>query len=103
MIARAPIATVYGIDGIKMDVEVGISRRLPAFNMVGLPETSVRESKERVRSAIKNAGFEFHGDRITANLAPADTRKEGSSFDLPIAVGILAAMGRSNLNPCVIT
>lgn len=92
MIARVPTATVYGIDGIKIDVEVDIAHGLPAFNMVGLPETSVKESKERVRSAIKNAGFEFPGDRITINLAPADVRKEGSSFDLPIAVGLLAAM-----------
>ncbi|OPY05371.1 MAG: Competence protein ComM [Syntrophorhabdus sp. PtaB.Bin184] len=93
MIARIPTATVYGIDGIKIDVEVDIAYGLPAFNIVGLPEASVKESKERVRSAIKNAGFEFPGDRITVNLAPADVRKEGSSFDLPIAVGILAAMG----------
>ena len=93
MIARIPTATVYGIDGIKIDVEVDIAYGLPAFNIVGLPEASVKESKERVRSAIRNAGFEFPGDRITVNLAPADVRKEGSSFDLPIAVGILAAMG----------
>ncbi|HNT43596.1 MAG TPA: YifB family Mg chelatase-like AAA ATPase, partial [Syntrophorhabdaceae bacterium] len=93
MIARIPTATVYGIDGIKIDVEVDIAYGLPAFNIVGLPEASVKESKERVRSAIKNAGFEFPGDRITINLAPADVRKEGASFDLPIAVGILAAMG----------
>ncbi|MDD3846290.1 MAG: YifB family Mg chelatase-like AAA ATPase [Syntrophorhabdaceae bacterium] len=93
MIARIPTATVYGINGIKIDVEVDITYGLPAFNIVGLPEASVKESKERVRSAIKNAGFEFPGDRITINLAPADVRKEGSSFDLPIAVGILAAMG----------
>ncbi|MHB8111116.1 MAG: YifB family Mg chelatase-like AAA ATPase [Syntrophorhabdaceae bacterium] len=93
MMARIATATVYGIDGIKIDVEVDIAHGLPAFNIVGLPETSVKESKERVRSAIKNAGFEFPGDRITVNLAPADVRKEGSSFDLPIAIGILAAMG----------
>ena len=92
MIARVPTATLYGIDGIKIDVEVDIARGLPAFNIVGLPEASVKESKERVRSSIRNAGFEFPGDRITVNLAPADVRKEGSSFDLPIAVGLLAAM-----------
>lgn len=92
MIARVATAAVYGIDGIKIDVEVDITFGLPQFNIVGLPETSVKESKERVRSAIKNAGFEFPGDRITVNLAPADVRKEGSSFDLPIAVGLLAAM-----------
>lgn len=92
MISKITTATIYGIDGIKIDVEVDISIGLPAFNIVGLPETSVKESKERVRSAIKNAGFEFPSDRITINLAPADVRKEGSSFDLPIAVGILASL-----------
>ncbi len=92
MISRVSTATVYGINGKTVDVEVDISYGLPAFNIVGLPETSVKESKERVRAAIKNAGFEFPGDRITVNLAPADIRKEGSSFDLPIALGILAAM-----------
>lgn len=93
MISKVSTATVYGIDGIKIDVEVDISYGLPAFSIVGLPETSVKESKERVRAAIKNSGFEFPNDRITINLAPADVRKEGSSFDLPIAIGILTAMG----------
>jgi magnesium chelatase family protein len=92
MISRITTATVYGIDGIKIDVEVDLSYGLPAFNIVGLPETAVKESKERVRAAIKNAGFEFPGDRITINLAPADVKKEGSSFDLPIAIGILTSM-----------
>lgn len=92
MISRIATSTIYGIDGIKIDVEVDISLGLPAFNIVGLPEASVKESKERVRSAIKNAGFEFPSDRITVNLAPADVRKEGSSFDLPIAIGILASL-----------
>jgi len=93
MISRVSAATLYGIDAIKVDVEVDISAGLPSFNIVGLPETSVKESKERVRAAIKNAGFEFPNDRITVNLAPADVRKEGSSFDLPIALGILIATG----------
>jgi magnesium chelatase family protein len=93
VIAKVFTATIYGIDGIRVDVEVDVSSGLPAFNIVGLPETSVKESKERVRAAIKNAGFEFPNDRITINLAPADVRKEGSSFDLPIALGILAATG----------
>lgn len=92
MISKVTTSTIYGIDGIKIDVEVDISMGLPAFNIVGLPEASVKESKERVRSAIKNAGFEFPNDRITINLAPADVRKEGSSFDLPIAVGILSSL-----------
>lgn len=93
MISKIYTATVYGIDGIKIDVEVDIAFGLPAFNIVGLPETSVKESKERVRAAIRNAGFEFPNDRITINLAPADVKKEGSSFDLPIALGILVSMG----------
>ncbi|MCX8110749.1 MAG: YifB family Mg chelatase-like AAA ATPase [Syntrophorhabdaceae bacterium] len=93
MISKISTATLYGINGKTVEVEVDISYGLPAFNIVGLPETSVKESKERVRAAIKNAGFEFPSDRITVNLAPADVRKEGSSFDLPIAIGILASMG----------
>ena len=93
MISKVFTAALFGIDGIQVDVEVDIAYGLPSFNIVGLPETSVKESKERVRAAIKNAGFEFPSDRITINLAPADVRKEGSSFDLPIAVGILASMG----------
>ena len=93
MISKVLTATVFGIDGIRVDVEVDISFGLPAFNIVGLPETSVKESKERVRAAIRNAGFEFPNDRITINLAPADVRKEGASFDLPIAIGILISMG----------
>lgn len=93
MIAKVVAASIYGIEGIRVDVEVDTSYGLPSFTIVGLPETSVKESRERVRSAIKNAGFEFPNDRITINLAPADVRKEGSSFDLPIAVGILTSMG----------
>ena len=93
MISKIFTATLFGIDGVKVDVEVDITYGIPSFSIVGLPETSVKESKERVRSAIKNAGFEFPNDRITINLAPADLRKEGSSFDLPIAIGILASMG----------
>ena len=76
-----------------MQVEVDVSSGLPAFNMVGLPDASVRESRDRVRSAIRNSGFEFPMDRITVNLAPADIRKAGTSFDLPIALGVLAASG----------
>ncbi len=106
MISRVSTATFFGIDGIRIDVEVDISFGLPAFNIVGLPETSVKESKERVRAAIRNAGFEFPNDRITINLAPADVRKEGSSFDLPIAVGILISMGiikEEAVKGCLIT
>ncbi len=84
---------VIGIEGYRVDVEVDVSRGLPSFNIVGLPDSSVKESKERVRSAIKNSGFQFPSGRVTVNLSPADVKKEGSSFDLPIAVGILIASG----------
>ena len=76
-----------------MQVEVDVSFGLPAFTMVGLPDASVRESRDRVRSAIRNSGFEFPPHRVTVNLAPADIRKAGASFDLPIALGVLAAAG----------
>ncbi|HAR94492.1 MAG TPA: ATP-dependent protease [Deltaproteobacteria bacterium] len=94
MISKVFSAALHGINGIKVEVEVDISYGLPAFTIVGLPETAVKESRERVRSAIKNAGFEFPSDRITINLAPADVRKEGSSFDLPIALGMLVSMSQ---------
>ncbi len=84
----------HGIDAPPVTVEVHLSNGLPSLNIVGLPETAVRESKDRVRSAIINAGFEFPARRITINLAPADLPKEGGRFDLPIALGILAASGQ---------
>jgi len=93
MISKVLTSAILGIDAILVEVEVDISYGLPAFNIVGLPETSVKESKERVRSAIKNSGFEFPNDRITVNLAPADLKKEGTSFDLPIALALLASEG----------
>lgn len=80
-----------GVDAPEVTVEVHLSNGLPAFNLVGLPETSVKEAKERVRSALINAGFEFPQRRITVNLAPADLPKQGGRYDLPIAIGILAA------------
>lgn len=82
-----------GLEGIDISVEVDISSGLPSFNIVGLPDEAVQEARERVRSAIKNSGFEFPLKRITVNLAPAEVRKEGSVFDLPIALGILACTG----------
>jgi len=83
-----------GLETHYVRVEADVSRGLPAFNIVGLPDAAVREATERVRGAIRNAGFEFPVKRITVNLAPADLRKEGSLFDLPIAIGILAATGQ---------
>jgi magnesium chelatase family protein len=86
-------SAVFGVDACTVHVEVDVSFGLPLFAMVGLPDASVRESRDRVRSAIRNSGFEFPPHRITVNLAPADVRKAGASFDLPIALGILAAQG----------
>jgi magnesium chelatase family protein len=86
-------AAVFGVEACPVHVEVDVSFGLPVFTMVGLPDASVRESRDRVRSAIRNSGFEFPPHRITVNLAPADVRKAGASFDLPIALGILAASG----------
>ncbi|MEM6590836.1 MAG: YifB family Mg chelatase-like AAA ATPase [Cyanobacteria bacterium P01_C01_bin.73] len=91
MLARSWSAALVGIDAVRVGVEVDVSGGLPAIVVVGLPDTAVQESKERVKAALKNAGFAFPMRRIVVNLAPADLRKEGPSFDLPIAVGILAA------------
>jgi magnesium chelatase family protein len=86
-------ATIFGVDASTVDVEVDVSFGLPAFTLVGLPDASVRESRDRVKSAIRNSGFEFPPHRVTVNLAPADVRKAGAALDLPIALGILAANG----------
>jgi magnesium chelatase family protein len=91
MLARVRSAAVLGIDAYLVDVEVDISRGLPSFATVGLPQGAVKEGRERVYAAISNSGFEFPLKRITVNLAPADVRKDGSSFDLPIALGVIAA------------
>lgn len=91
MLAKVLSGAVIGIDGYIVEVEVDISHGLPSFSIVGLPEVSVKESKERVKSAIVNSGYHFPSDRITVNLAPADVKKTGTAFDLPIAVGILCA------------
>jgi magnesium chelatase family protein len=94
MLSRILSAAVLGIDAYVVDVEADISQQLPSFATVGLPEGAVKEAKERVAAAIKNSDFVFPSKKITINLAPADIRKEGSAFDLPIAVGILAATGQ---------
>ena len=93
MLSKVFSSAVTGIDAYIVEVEVDISQGLPSFATVGLPEGAVRESKERVKAAIKNSGYHFPADRITVNLAPADVKKEGSAFDLPMALGILAATG----------
>jgi magnesium chelatase family protein len=92
MLAKILSATLIGIDAHIVDVEVDVTARgLPHFSMVGLPDAAVKESKDRVRAALKNTGLNFPLKQITVNLAPADIKKEGSAFDLPIAVGITIA------------
>ncbi|OQB14936.1 MAG: Competence protein ComM [Firmicutes bacterium ADurb.Bin193] len=91
MIASIKSSGLTGLEGYIVDVEVDISMGLPAFDIVGLPDVAVRESKERVRAAVKNSGFDFPSRRITVNLAPADKKKEGPAYDLPISMGILLA------------
>ena len=93
VLARVRSATLSGVEAATIFVEVDVTSGLPSFNTVGLPDATVRESRDRVRAAIHNAGFEFPIDRITVNLAPADLPKEGAAFDLPTAVGILCATG----------
>src|SRR6266849_10763314 len=91
MLARVRSAAVLGIDAYLVDVETDIANGLPTFATVGLPQGAVKEGRERVYAALANTGYTFPLKRITVNLAPADIRKDGSAFDLPIAVGILAA------------
>jgi magnesium chelatase family protein len=93
MVARVVSSAVFGLDAHLVDVEVDIGRGLPMFTVVGLPDAAVKESRDRIRAALKNTGFNFPVRKITVNLAPADTKKEGSGFDLPMALGILAADG----------
>lgn len=93
MYSRIFSASLIGIDSFIVDIETHLENGLPNFIIVGLPDSAVKESKERVSAAIKNSGFQFPAKKITINLAPADVRKEGSGFDLPIALGILTALG----------
>lgn len=95
MLATIRSAAVFGVEAFSVQVEVDVSPGLPSFTIVGLPDPSVRESRDRVRAAIRNSGFDFPSCRITINLAPADVRKVGASFDLPMAIGVLAAGGTS--------
>ncbi|HEY8536138.1 MAG TPA: YifB family Mg chelatase-like AAA ATPase [Vicinamibacterales bacterium] len=93
MLASLRSAALFGLEAIPIDVEVDVTFGLPSLVLVGLPDASVRESRDRVRAAIRNSGFEFPMLRVTVNLAPADVRKAGTAFDLPIALGVLAATG----------
>ena len=93
MLSIVKSIALNGLDGYLVNVEVDVSGGLPGWEMVGLPDASVKEAKERVRAAIKNSEIDFQSKKILVNLAPADTKKEGSSFDLPIAIGILISNG----------
>jgi magnesium chelatase family protein len=97
VLAAAQTCAVVGLDGYIVQVEVDISQGLPAFNIVGLPDTAVQEARERVRAALRNSGCEFPLRRITVNLAPADLKKAGPAYDLPIAVATLLSSGQVNL------
>ena len=98
MLAKVNSAALYGIDALRVEVEIDLASGLPQLATVGLPEGAVKESKDRIRAAVKNCGYTFPAKRITINLAPADIKKEGSAYDLPMAVGILAAGGLDRKN-----
>ena len=93
MFSKAYSAVIHGIDGLIVSVEADVSDGLPLFDMVGLLNSEVKEARERVRIALKNSGFMLPAKRITVNLSPADIRKEGTAFDLPVAIAILTAFG----------
>jgi len=97
MLAKVLSGAVLGIDAYVVKVELDISKGLPSFNTVGLPDIAIKEARDRVPAAIKNSAFNFPVDRVTANLAPADIRKEGSAFDLPLAIAVLAATGQVSM------
>ncbi len=93
MLSKVLLSATYGIDAYLVEVETHVEKQIPGFIIVGLPDSSVKESRERVTAAIKNSGFEYPLKKIIVNLAPADIKKEGSAFDFPIAVGLLSATG----------
>lgn len=93
MVSHIKTATIVGIDGYEVDVEVDIASSLPGITIVGLPDAAISEAKERIRAAIKNCGYSFPAKKVIINLAPADIKKEGSGFDLPMAIGILGSDG----------
>ncbi|MGZ4135903.1 MAG: magnesium chelatase domain-containing protein, partial [Tumebacillaceae bacterium] len=99
MYAQLNSLALYGLHGMVVRVELDITNGLPSFDLVGLPDSSVREAKDRVRAALRNSGYQLPLQRITANLAPAHVRKEGSGFDLCLALGILVADGKLPAKP----
>lgn len=98
-LAKILSGTVVGLEGVLVEVEADLGAGLPSFTIVGLPDKAVEEAKERVRAAISNSGGNFPSSRLTINLAPADIKKEGPAFDLPIAIGVLAATGEAKISP----
>ena len=94
MLSKVYNISLVGMEGTLIKVEVDVSNGLPLWEIVGLPDATIREAKERVRAAIKNSGFDLPSRRIIVNLAPADTKKEGSSFDVAIAVGVLKSLNK---------
>ena len=103
MLAFIQSCGLTGIEGFRVTVEVNLSEGMPMFEIVGLPDASVKESRERVRAALRNSGYPFPGERLTINLAPADLKKEGPAFDLPIALGMLTCTGIIAPNACADT
>ena len=99
MLSKVMSFALSGLEGVPVEVETDINNGLPAYELVGLPDAAVKESRERVRSALKNSGRRFPTNKITVNLAPADLKKEGAYFDLAIAVGILKATGQTAAAP----
>ena len=93
MLSKINSISLHGLEGCLIEVQVDVSAGMPNWEIVGLPDISVKEAKERVRTAIKNSGYEFQSRKIVVNLAPADVRKEGTFYDLPIAIGILLDFG----------
>ena len=98
MIAKINSAGLCGMQGYMIQAEADVSPGIPAWEIVGLPDVAVRESKERIRSAVKHAGFQIPGKRMVINLAPADVKKEGAYLDLPIALGILVSSGQLSVS-----
>ena len=93
MVNKVKTATVIGLNAYQVFVETDVINSLPSFSIVGLPDTAINEARDRVRSAIKNSGFTFPAKKVVINLAPADLKKEGSNFDLPIAIGLITEEG----------
>ena len=98
MVCKIRSLGLHGVAGYEVSVECDLASGLPVFTVVGLPDAAVNEARERVRSAVKNCGFQFPVSRITVNLAPADRRKSGTIYDLPMLVGILQAGGQLRLD-----